>query len=129
MPKKLLFAAYSLPHEDQRYETCGDWRLADDGSIEILVSYMGDEKFVHLVAVHELVEVILCHYRGIGDVEVTAFDEAYEASRKEGDESEPGDDPKAPYAAEHSAATGVERLLASMLGVSWSQYDKAINAL
>ncbi|MGB7195332.1 MAG: hypothetical protein WBD81_17900 [Collimonas pratensis] len=119
----------TIPHNQQRYETCGDWQIKPDGSFEILVSDMGNEKYAALVALHELCEVLLCQDRGITDESVTAFDEAYEAQRPEGDESEPGDSPAAPYAEEHCAATGIERVMASLLNVKWADYEKAINSL
>lgn len=119
----------TIPRERQRYETIGDWRIDEKGGIEILVSDMGNEKYAALVALHELCEVLLCIDRGITDESVTAFDEAYEARRPEGDESEPGDSPAAPYVAEHCAATGIERLMASLLNVKWADYEKAINSL
>ena len=58
-----------------------------------------------------------------------AFDIAFEANRKEGDDSEPGDDPNCPCRKEHFFVTSVERLLAAELGVDWAEYDAAIYAL
>lgn len=82
-----------------------------------------------LVAVHELVEVLLCDANGFFQNTVDDFDMEYEKNRKPGDESEPGDDPKAPYHRQHCIATGVERILAAELGVNWKEYEDCINAL
>jgi hypothetical protein len=82
-----------------------------------------------LVAVDELIECLLCDERGITDKEVTAFDTAYEASRKEGDISEPGDDLRAPYYKEHQFATELEHELADELEVNWHEYEDAIFSL
>ena len=54
---------------------------------------------------------------------------AFEKARKKGNEDEPGDDPRAPYVVQHCIATGVERILAALLGVSWKRYEEAINRL
>jgi hypothetical protein len=53
---------------------------------------------------------------------------AYEAKRKPGDTSEPGDDAKAPYHREHVFATKIERLLAVELGVNWRDYDREVSS-
>ena len=82
-----------------------------------------------LVAVHELVEVLLCKHRGITAAKVDAFDKAFEKARKPGNEDEPGDDPKAPYRKEHFFATNIEALLSAELGVDWAKYEREINDL
>jgi hypothetical protein len=118
-----------IPHNEHRYETVGDWWFDEDGSLQIRVSDMGNEDYAILVAVHELIEVLLCKKRGITDEAVSAFDTAFEDARVEGNTDEPGDDPKSPYRAEHLFATGIEKLLAAELGVDWKTYDEAVNAL
>lgn len=118
----------TIPHKDQRYETVGDW-FWEDGDLRIRVSELGNWKYEACVAVHELVEVLLCKSDGVQQQDVDAFDMQYEKDRQEGDESEPGDDNLAPYRKQHCVATGVERVLAAELGLSWKEYDAAINAL
>jgi len=119
----------TIPHDQQRYETVGDWKISENGDIEILVSDMGNEDYNFLVALHELIEVKLCQKRGITDDLVTAFDMAFEEKREEGNEDEPGDDPAAPYKTEHFCATNIERLISAELGVDWRTYDATVNAL
>ena len=82
-----------------------------------------------LVAIHELVEAILVQKRGISNDAITAFDQAYESARTGADDSEPGDDPTAPYHAEHCFATAIERRVAAELGVDWADYEARIAAL
>lgn len=118
-----------IPHDQQRYSTCGDWKIRRNGNIEILVSSMGDWKKEMLVGLHEMVEVLLCKNRGITDEIVSAFDIQFEKDRPEGNTDEPGDDPKAPYRREHFFATNLERLMAAELGVDWHLYDAAVNGL
>ena len=119
----------TIPHSEQRYETVGDWENLPEGSLRISVSDMGNDDYAFLVAIHELVEVWLCNRRGITDEAVSAFDIEYEKNRPEGDESEPGDHPGAPYRKEHFFATNIERMIALELGVDWAQYDKAVMSL
>ena len=118
----------TIPHASQRYPSVGDWFDKDD-VLNIKVSEELPDKEAFLVALHELVEVMLCKDRGITEEQVDEFDMEYEKNRPDGDESEPGDDPKAPYRKEHFFATNIERLMAAELGVDWEQYADHIEAL
>ena len=119
----------TIPHKDQRYPTVGDWLFDENGDLTIRVSQLGSWQQECLVALHEVVEVLLCKHRGITQEAVDQFDMAYEKSRQEGDESEPGDDPLAPYVREHCLATGIERILAAELGVDWKTYEQHLQEL
>ncbi len=93
------------------------------------MSKMSDWRYEMLIAVHELIEVALCKKDGISDVMVDQFDMDFEKNRAPGDQSEPGDDPRAPYRKQHFVATTIERQLAVELGVDWDEYGKAIESL
>jgi hypothetical protein len=132
MPKEFTpqIVISTLRHKDQRYDTVGDWKFHEpQGVLDVTVSKMSDWRYEVLVGIHETVEALLCKQRGVKEVDVTAFDVAYEAKRLKGDASEPGDDPIAPYHAEHVFATKIEKLLAAELGVDWDAYDKEIASL
>ena len=119
-----------VPHRRQRYETVGDW--IPGSPVKIRVSKMKDERYVFLVALHEMIEYELCRMNGITDREVVAFDTAFERERRErlhSAEAEAGDDPRAPYRDQHGFATMVERMVAQKMGVSWSDYESAILSL
>ena len=119
-----------VPHRKQRYDTVGDW--IPGSPVKIRVSKMKDERYVFLVALHELIEYELCRMNGITDSKVVEFDLSFEKERRarlHSIEAEPGDDPRAPYRDEHGFATFVERMVAQKMGVSWSDYEKAILAL
>lgn len=118
----------TIPHNEQRYDTVGDWWTDDDGW-HIRVSQLGNWRWNFLVAFHELLELAWCAWKGVKQADVDAFDMAYEAARKPGDASEPGDDPRAPYRAGHQFATAAERLAAAVLDVNWTEYEAAIYAL
>ena len=117
-----------IPHRKQRYETAGDWFWKRD-TLHIRVSSMGDWRYEALVAVHELVEVLLCEHDGVTQKEVDKFDIGFEKSREPDNTDEPGDETCAPYVAQHCIATGVERILAALLGVKWKVYESTLNAL
>ena len=117
----------SIPHNKQRYETCGDWKFEGD-TLHVTVSHTEDN-YDFLIGIHEAIEAWLCRERGIAEPDITAFDVKFENKRPEGNDDEPGDDPQAPYKREHFTATNIERILADQLHVEWSEYDKTINAL
>lgn len=116
------------PHKSQRYETCGDY-LGSWSNFTIRVSRMKDWRYIALVAVHELVEALICRHTGIKETDITKFDKEFEKARAEGNTDEPGDDPHAPYRRAHFIATNIERQLADALDVDWKKYEETINAL
>lgn len=120
----------TIPHEDQRYPTIGDWFYNEDGTLHIKVSTLSDWRREALIAIHELAEVLLCKHAGVTQEQVDAFDKEYESKRPPDDvESEPGDDPKAPYSKQHCIATGIERVMAAELEVNWNQYADEIESM
>lgn len=133
MPKKIEKVRVEvIPHNQQRYPTVGDWLYEKDGTLVIRVSRMTDPRYAMLVALHELVEVLLCNQRGITQKEVDRFDIQFEKDRaagKHGEDDEPGDHPKAPYRKEHFFATNIEALMAGELGVDWKKYEEAVYSL
>jgi hypothetical protein len=113
-----------IPHDEQRYETVGDWRFHT--ALQVRVSEMRDWRYEMLVTIHEIVEAVLCRAAGIHDDVVDAFDAEH---AQLGGKGEPGDSPDAPYRRQHGIATGIERLLAAEMGVDWVAYEEAVNAL
>ena len=118
----------SIPHKKQSYDTCGNYRMTPK-SFQITVSKMDNDDYEFLVGLHEMVEQYLCYKEHIFDDVITKFDKAFEAKRKKGNTDEPGNDKKSPYYEQHQFATKVERLMAKMLGVKWTDYEKTINSL
>jgi hypothetical protein len=132
----------TIAHKDQRYPTVGDWTFDNLGNLNIRVSALSDWRREALIAIHELVEVILCKQAGVSQEVVDRFDMEFESRQKVTDlpsgnvkfilnptEGEPGDDPQAPYVRQHCVATGIERLLAAELGVNWKEYEQELDAL
>lgn len=126
----MIVSVKVIDHSLQRYDTIGDWIYnPDNETLFITISKLGDWRYEMLVALHEQVEAMLCIERGIEEAEVTKFDLMYEREREQllhCDSDEPGDDPRAPYKAEHFFATSVERLMAKELNVDWVAYETAV---
>lgn len=122
-----------IPHTDQRYDTCGDWIFNQNGDLVICVSETGNADYNFLIGLHELVEAYLCKKRGIKEEDVSAYDKQFEAMRAAYPlvlgTQEPGDQPTAPYQAEHRTASAVEGILCREIGIDLQAYDEAVNAL
>jgi hypothetical protein len=130
----------TVKHEDQKYNTIGNYESGvpgmekkvelTPGSVIITVSDMGDWRKELAVAIHELIEVSLaCWIGGITDEQIVEFDKKYEELAKQGlisDDSEPGDNPDAPYYVYHKIATVIEYGLLVSLGVSEAEYEEAM---
>lgn len=130
MVENMNISIKTIPHSEQRYPTVGDWLFDEEKDhLSIMVSSLGDWRKELSIAVHELVEFSLCRDRGITQTDVDMFDSDFENQRPEGNTDEPGDAEHSPYRDEHCFATGVERLLISEFGISWSEYEKDINNL
>ena len=134
----------SIDHKDQRYSTCGDWFvrreavLVKEGGktitkmvdvLHVKVSKLPDPRFEQLIAIHELIEVFLCQQAGITEEQVDQFDKEFEKNRGADNQLEPGDDAKSPYSKQHGVASGVERMLAALLGVNWNDYADELEKL
>ncbi len=116
----------TIPDNEQRYDTVGDyWKK--DGVDEIKVSMMGNRQYEFLVAIHEMVEQFLCENVGITDEEITKFDIEYEEKRKNGDDTEPGEDIYAPYHKQHMFAEKIEKIMAEECKIDWKDYCKYSN--
>lgn len=106
-----------------RYRTVGDWFWTSEGFLTIQVADTGNWKYNILVAVHELVEVVLCKNDGVTEKQVDKFDLAHQ------DDEDPGTHPKAPYGRQHLIAMGVEMTLAALMGVKWRVYEDALEGI
>jgi hypothetical protein len=124
--KKIVLKSVPLRHI--RNNQCGDWRVHKN-KILALTAQMEDPRSELLVAMHEAIEAFLCDRAGITDAQVTDFDALYESERERelhGDSDEAGDDQRAPYRAQHLAATAVERAAAQALGITWDDHERNV---
>ena len=114
----------TIPHVEQRYDTCGDWVWHPDGSLHIRISEMPHQpQSEWLVALHEMVEAVLCAYDGIEEEDVTKWDLDYLAA---GGQGEPGEAPGSPYRTQHETATIIERIVCQSMGLAWAEHDKTV---
>lgn len=123
----------STPAENIRAEQAGDWwTYGNNNTILVHVIDGLPPESQLAIAIHEVIEAWLCRFHGISDEDVVTFDNHYEAERENGDhgpEDEPGDDPCAPYRAEHMAATHVERAVCAALGITWKLHELSVQQL
>jgi hypothetical protein len=109
-----------------RYATVGDWFYDADGVLHIQVAHCGNGNSELIVAVHELVEALLCRHNDISEGNVTEYDKQWnEQAGLKADE--PGNEADAPYHKEHTIATAIEMLMASHLDVNWAQHEDALD--
>lgn len=131
----------TIPHFAQRYNTSGDYQLKHNQQINISISDMINvvphellfgatkkdvalaEKYELLIAVHELIESLLCFQAGIPFQIIDDFDMNFKGI------GEPGDDISCPYFQEHAIALKIEKELAAQLGIDWEAYTNAVNKL
>lgn len=119
----------TIPIENMRYPTVGDYWYDTEGVLEVRIAEMGNELYHKLVMIHELVEEALTKHRGLSEPDIMAFDIYYEKRRDQGlvpEDSEPGFDANAPYLKEHTLATSIEMMMCALAGESWTDYDRTV---
>ncbi len=114
---------HTVPHHQQRYDTCGDYVKRRDEVIEFRISELKDERMEALIAIHEIVEQTLCKAKGISIDQIDTFDLTFNGS------GEPGDSVHSLYRDQHRIATIIERIIAGELGIDWNEYEKVIDSL
>ncbi len=123
----------TIAMREQRYNTVGDWFFHDETlprhfestkTLVIRVSDTGNWKWNMALALHELSEAILCTSSGVTQDEVDKFDIAWQSRLPE--DSEPGDDVRAPYHKQHRVASQLELQFFDELHPMLRQSDRAI---
>lgn len=123
--------AQLIPPRDQRYTTSGDWQYDESkGELLILVSRTPDWRDAIAVAIHEIVESVLCVNNRVSQLSVDSFDMAWEEKKMKGETVayEPGLELDAPYHEEHMLAMTVELLVTNALGRKWDEHNLALDA-
>jgi len=111
----------TIPHKEQSYPTIGDWEYVDE-QLVIKVSKLNNFYYESLIAIHELIEAILCKRFEISQLDVDIWDKNYEG------EGEPGEDPKCPYYTPHLIATMIEQQMCMYLRLDWLKYEEIVKA-
>jgi len=125
----------TIPHNNQRYNTCGDWTWEDNfKTLHVKVSEMID--IVNVVShtymeatigLHEVIEALQCQADGVLSKTVDDFDLSQDTTDDcEKLDIEPGDHPDAPYKQQHTLATGFERILCFCFGIPWYEYENQL---
>jgi hypothetical protein len=129
----------TIPHSEQRYPSAGDWWWDSAWLIlNIRVSRMSNPRYEFCLAVHELVEAMLCYFANVPSEAVDGFDFAYEEAHARGDShypcgcprqqySMPGDDVHSPYRREHRLADLFDYGLAAIMGLDRDDYDAQVD--
>lgn len=120
-----------IEHKDQRYDTPGDWFYTPADNLVIRVSKLGVPEYEHLIAIHELVEALLCKHDGVRQRAVDRFDTAWKP-RVLADGTpivEPGEDPQCPCHEQHVVAENVERIIAQAMSVHWPSYGHEVDKI
>ena len=122
------YAIRTIPHEDQRYNSPGDYRFREYGVVlfectDITVSDLGNEDYSFLVALHEFIEEHLTRKRGIPENVIYQWDIDHSES------DDPGSIDGCPYFAEHAFAMYIEKQVCSKLGIDWNEYDASFSKL
>jgi len=116
----------TIPHYDQRYDTCGDWQFNAEGNLHIKVSEMGDWRFNFLIARHELDEAMLCKLHNITQEQVDEYDNKHPNEAGSDDFSDNFD---ALYYNQHCDALAAEWIMSRLLYVDWKEYTKKLEKL
>lgn len=99
-----------------------DWQFDSSGDLNVSISPLSDWRREVLLGVHEAVEAVMCKQAGITQQQVDEFDVAFDKAHPDEPDLGAGDDPAAPYFRQHVAATAIESILCTELGVNWDDY-------
>jgi len=99
----------SIPHEQQRYDTDGDWQFIGDELVVRVSEDECDSQHFYLTAIHEIIEATLCRAHGITEESIDLFNMAHLNS------DDPGSLRDAPYHKEHMFALEVELTLKHLM--------------
>lgn len=118
-----------IPLDEMRYRTVGDYWLDKKGVYQVRTVRLSDWRYEFLIIFHELFELAWVLYNKVEIKDIDEFDIEYEKKRRDGDVSEPGDSPRAPYYQGHQWATVLEKVAAAFLGVKWRKYESEVESL
>jgi hypothetical protein len=111
----------SIPQKEQRYSTIGDY-WEDGDTTHYRISELGNQYYETLILIHELVEWLLCQKKGIAEPDIKKWDEDHP------DSDDPGSEPGCIYGDEHKFAELIENMICYKLGISWDDYNKALDS-
>jgi len=112
-----------------RYKSYGDYWETVEGIVCFRAVSLHNPWYEWLIFLHEIVEYILIKRAGIKIEDIDHYDMEFEKNRKVDNHEDPGDSYQAPYHRQHQWAMSCERLMASMMRIRWSDYEKALREI
>jgi hypothetical protein len=107
----------------RNFPQCGDWHF-DGECLTVKVAANGDWRSEMCIAVHEIVEALLCRTQDIPETAIDDFDRSW---RPHSGLDEAGADPAAPYYMAHMSAMSLEHHLATVFGLPWARHEALID--
>lgn len=111
-----------MPHNQQRYDTAGDYFTEYNYDCYTISKLPKGWRAELAVFVHEMVEYQLCKEARIKEEDITNFD-------IESGHPDPGNLKDAPYYDQHKIATKIEKYIIKTLGLDWKEYDSDFEKL
>jgi hypothetical protein len=121
-----------VPHAEQDYDTPAAWEEVVPVEWMVEVSDLGDWRYNLLTALGQQIELALCKQAGVTSEQIQAFAVAHGKRRRAGDsdyQGAPGDHPDAPHKKAYRFAQQMLKQIAPELGIVWSRYQRALEAL
>jgi len=129
---KAMISVDVVPHAEQDYDTPAVWEEVVPAEWMVEVSDLGDFRYNFLTALGQQIELALCKQVGVTSQQIQAFAVAHGKRRRAGDsdyQGAPGDHPDAPHKKPYRFAQQMLKQIAPELGVVWSRYQRALEAL
>lgn len=117
----------TIPIEEQRYNTAGDYWETDD-QIHFRITKQENEMSEVAILLHEVTEFFLTRKRGLTEPEITEYDLLWENRFNHGinKADEPGMEGDCPYKDEHETSLMIEKIFCWAAGVDWKKHDEQI---
>lgn len=123
----------AVPNEEIKLRkgfTGADWWWDNNGDLQVRVaSELTDWREQACLMIHEAAEALMCLHLDVTVPMVDDYDAKFEREHPDDKTTNVGDLPDCPYRIPHNAATAMERTMATVLDVSWQQYDDRLAAL
>ena len=113
-----------IPHNEQRYDTAGDYWQTKRGNWEVRISEMIPERELAVI-LHELYEMVATKLDEVDWKDIDYFDKEGEGK----DMADPGASRKAPYHKQHMDATKIEKQVIKNFKMDWQTYDNSFEQL
>ena len=118
----------TAPFSTLRNKQCDDYWYEEDGTLQIRVAQLSDERREQAVIIHALWEALTCRHAGVPIQSIDFWDEHFQGFALP-PETDAGDDNNCPYYRQHQMATIIERMFIEEVEENWQEYEQEIEAL